>query len=434
MSNYSIRAEGLSKDYLIHHAQTQLNNAQYRTLRDQIAGVASGILRGFGTLGGSGMTHSTLHAINDVSFDITHGEVVGIIGRNGAGKSTLLKVLSRITAPTRGRATIYGRMASLLEVGTGFHPELSGRENVYLNGAILGMHKHEIDRKFDEIVAFAEVEKFLDTPVKFYSSGMYVRLAFAVAAHLEPDILIIDEVLAVGDARFQRKCLNKMQDVGAQGRTVLFVSHSMSAIMRMCQRTILLDSGKVLADGPSDQVVSDYLSGGSSSTAERIWDDPAQSPGAEVARLRAARICGPDGNVSESIDIRQPVSLEMEYDVLRDGFVLMPNMHLYNDQGTHLFTTIDVDPEWRHRQRPAGRWVSRAQIPGNLLAEGTHFVNVSMITNDPVIPQFHEREAVAFQVYDTMDGDSARGDYGSQMGGVVRPMLKWENRRISTKL
>ncbi len=257
-----------------------------------------------------------------MSFEVRAGEVVGIIGRNGAGKSTLLKILSRITEPTEGIAEIRGRVSSLLEVGVGFHAELTGRENVYLNGAILGMRKAEIDRKFDEIVAFAEVERFIDTPVKHYSSGMHMRLAFAVAAHLEPEILIVDEVLAVGDANFQKKCLNKMEDVGHQGRTVLFVSHNMTAVTRLCQRVILLGEGRVIEDGPSAHVVGAYLQTGLGTTAAREWErnDPNR-PAGEVAGLLGVRIRTESGALADAVDIRRPVRVEMEWDVFEPGYV-----------------------------------------------------------------------------------------------------------------
>src|SRR6266480_6383227 len=276
MSDIAIRVENLGKMFRIGG-----KSERYKTFRDTLAGF-------FRKTGARRQAKDEpFWALKDVSFEIKRGEVVGVIGRNGAGKSTLLKVLSRITEPTKGSAEIHGRVGSLLEVGTGFHPELTGRENVYLNGAILGMHRSEIEKKFDEIVAFAEVEKFIDTPVKHYSSGMYLRLAFAVAAHLEPEILLVDEVLAVGDARFQRKCLDKMQDVGKQGHTVLFVSHNMPAITRLCPRTILLDQGRVLSDGPSHQVASEYLSGGMGTTAVRQWPEMSKAPGNEIVRLCA---------------------------------------------------------------------------------------------------------------------------------------------------
>jgi lipopolysaccharide transport system ATP-binding protein len=375
---------------------------------------------------------NVLWALNDVSFEIMRGETVGIIGRNGAGKSTLLKVLSKITHPTRGRIEIRGKIASLLEVGTGFHQELTGRENVYLNATVLGMRKCEVDRKFDEIVEFSGVEKFLDTPVKRYSSGMRVRLAFAVAAHLEPEILIVDEVLAVGDAAFQRKCLNKMQDVGQGGRTVLFVSHNMAAVTRLCERGILLDEGKIMADGGIHDVVSAYMSSGTGTLAAREWTDPAKAPGGEIARLRAVRIISRDGRVSEAVDIRGRIGLQMEYDVLKPGYDLLPHYYVHNDEGIVAFKTIDQDPEWRSKPRPEGHYVSTAWIPGNFMAEGSHFVSCGLITLNPNIPQFIERHAVTFQVVDTVEGDSARGDWAGTIAGVVRPLLDWETCYMPT--
>ena len=372
-------------------------------------------------------------ALRDISFEVARGEVVGIIGRNGAGKSTLLKILCRIADPTSGHAEIRGRVSSLLEVGTGFHQELTGRENVYLNGTILGMTKREVDAKFDEIVDFSGVEKFIHTPVKRYSSGMKVRLAFSVAAHLEPEILMIDEVLAVGDATFQKKCLNKMEEVGQQGRTVLFVSHSMPAITRLCQRAILLDEGKVMEDGPSHQVVSAYLTSGTGTTAVREWHDPANAPGSDVARLRAVRVRTADGRISESVDIRRPVDIEMEYEVLKPGHVLLPHYEVHNEDGVLVFVTFDLDPSWRRRPRPVGRYISTARIPGNFLSEGTLFFDAWVITMDPIIVQFAERDAVAFQVIDSLDGDSARGDYAETMEGAVRPILQWTTQLMSDK-
>ncbi len=421
----AVRAEQLGKAY-----QIGVGGAKYSTLRDQIAGAVRAPFRRLAGLARGRPAEArprseTIWALRDVSFEIGHGETVGIIGRNGAGKSTLLKVLSRITEPTRGRATIFGRVGSLLEVGTGFHPELTGRENIFLNGAILGMRRAEIVRKFDEIVAFAEIEKFIDTPVKFYSSGMYVRLAFAVAAHLEPEILIVDEVLAVGDVRFQKKCLNKMQDVGQDGRTVLFVSHSMSAITRLCQRAILLDQGTVVADGPAHTVAGAYLSAGQGTTAERTWS-PEEAPGGPIARMLGVRARNHLGEVSDVMDIRRPVMIEIEYEVLVPGRLLLPHFHVYNEEGVRVFVTLDVDPAWRQRPRPAGRYVSRATIPGNLLAEGTFFLNPIVLALSPNEEQFSMPDAIAFQVVDTHEGDSARGDWTGRLHGVMRPLLKWE--------
>ncbi len=427
MSDIAIRADNLGKQYHIGGPQKR-----YETLRDTLADGfmapfrrAGKLLRGQAT--GAAELDETIWALKNVSFEIKRGEVVGIIGRNGAGKSTLLKILSRITEPTEGYADICGRVGSLLEVGTGFHDELTGRENICLNGAILGMMRAEIDRKFDEIVAFAEVEKFIDTPVKHYSSGMRLRLGFAVAAHLEPENLLVDEVLAVGDASFQRKCLNKMQDVGQQGRTVIFVSHNMPAITRLCARTILLDDGKVLEDGLSHKVVSAYLSSGLGTTAAREWPNLAKAPGDDVVRLRAARVRTEDGQIAEAVDIRKPVGLEMEYEVLQPGHMLLPYYHVFNQEGVKVFSAVDLDPDWRGRHRLAGRYTSTAWIPGNLLAEGMLFVAPAVRTPERKW-RLYESDAVAFQVIDSLDGDSARGDFSGYMTGAVRPLLRWETR------
>ncbi len=364
-------------------------------------------------------------ALKDISFEVKRGEVMGIIGRNGAGKSTLLKILCRITTPTRGHAEIKGRISSLLEVGTGFHPELSGRDNIYLNGTSLGMKRREIKDKFDEIVDFSGVEKFIDTPVKRYSSGMKVRLAFSVAAHLEPELLIIDEVLAVGDADFQKKCLTKMENVGEQGRTVLFVSHNMEAVTRLCNRAIFLDNGKVANEGPAHKIVSAYLNSNSGTSAAREWTDQKAAPAGPVARLRSVRVKTEDGQVADTCDIRLPIRLEMEYDVLKAGFILLPHFSVSNGYGQCVFITVDQDNKWRGQTRPIGRYTSTAWIPGNLLSEGKIYINCNCITLNPDEVQFIEKNAVSFQVIDTLDGNSARGDYSKDMAGVVRPLLKW---------
>ena len=414
-----IRAQDLAKQYRVGSA-----GPAYATLRDAITGAAAAPFKLLARAGRQSRAEF-VWALDGVNFDAQPGEVVGIIGRNGAGKSTLLKILSRITEPTRGRIELYGRVSSLLEVGTGFHPELNGRENVFLNGAILGMTRHEITSKFDEIVDFSGIEKFIDTPVKWYSSGMYLRLAFSVAAHLEPEILIVDEVLAVGDASFQRKCLNKMQTVSEQGRTVLFVSHDMTAVTRLCPRVILLDGGKVLRDGPAHEVVSTYLSSGLGTTAERVWNDAITAPGNDIARLRAVRVRTEDGRVTDAVDIRRPVAIEMEFEVLQSGHRLAPNFHVFNESGVNVFITKDLDQEWQDRSRPAGVYTSTAWIPGNFLAEGTLLVGAALSTLDPVIVHFFEREAVAFHVIDSLDGDSTRCNYAGRYPGVVRPALRW---------
>jgi lipopolysaccharide transport system ATP-binding protein len=422
MPDTAIQVKNLSKQYRIGASQ-----AQYRTIRESISDALVGPFSRLRNSkpGNRDASPDTIWALKDVSFEAKHGEAIGIVGPNGAGKSTLLKILSRITEPTAGRVEIRGRVGSLLEVGTGFHPELTGRENIYLNGAILGMKRAEIERKFDEIVAFSEIEKFLDTPVKRYSSGMYVRLAFAVAAHLEPEILLVDEVLAVGDAAFQRKCLGKMEDVSAQGRTVLFVSHNMPAVTALCSRAILLQHGTVTLDGPSHEVVGRYLSDGRDIMAEKIWPQLGEAPGNEIVRLRAARVRTEEGQISEYFDIRRSVGVEIEYDVLQSGHVLVPNYHFFTETGILAFVAIDQDPTWKRQPRPKGRFTSTAWVPANFLAEGKMVVGVAVSTLKPKHIHFFEQAALAFQVVDRLDSETARGDYTGRMPGVVRPLLRW---------
>ena len=420
-----IKVEGVSKQYRIGTSR-----ASYETLSDALV---SRIKAPFKRRAKGQAREQTIWALKDVSFEVKPGEVLGIVGPNGAGKSTLLKILSRVTEPTTGRIELYGKCGSLLEVGTGFHPELTGRENIFLNGAILGMGRREIVRKFDEIVSFADVERFIDTPVKHFSSGMYLRLAFAVAAHLDPEILIVDEVLAVGDARFQRKCLDKMQDVGAQGRTVLFVSHSMPAITQLCPRAILIDHGTVMMDGPAHAVVNSYLEIGVGTSAIREWKDTSSRPGNEVVRLCAVRVRNQEGEISDAVDIRKPVAIEIEYEVIESGHVLAPNFTVHNEDGIFVFGANDLNPQWRTTPRPAGRYVSTAWIPGNFLAEGVLFVGAAVSTMNPVIVHFYKRDVVAFRVIDTLEGGSARGEYGGPVPGVVRPALQWETETISDR-
>ena len=404
-----INAENLSKKYT-------LGSRQPYSLREMLTGLFDR----------ADDSNRVLWALRDVSFSVNEGETLGLIGHNGAGKSTLLKILSRITKPSSGTASIRGRVGSLLEVGTGFHSELSGRENIYLNGAILGMGRAEIEKKFDEIVAFSEIETFLDTPVKHYSTGMYMRLAFSVAAHLDPEVLIVDEVLAVGDVGFQRKCLRKMRDVGESGRTVIFVSHDMQSITRLCKRVIWLKDGELRSDGEARHIVGEYLHEQSQTGAEKIWDDPESAPGNEVVKLRAARVRTDAGEISSAIDIRHDVSIELEYEVLQAGKVIIPSIQLNNEQGSCIFISHDWSAEWRHTERKVGIYKSTVSVPGNLLSEGTIFVTAGAATHQPHQVHFNERDAVTFNVIDSPDGDAARGDFAGPMPGAVRPMLSWK--------
>jgi lipopolysaccharide transport system ATP-binding protein len=414
MTEIAIRAKGLGKLYTI--GQRERENALRNVLGPILRAPWKLLKRA---------PKETFWALKDVGLEVKHGEVLGLIGRNGAGKTTLLKILSRITRPTKGWAEMYGRVGSLLEVGTGFHPELSGRDNTYLSGAILGMTKREISRKFDEIVAFAEIEKFIDTQVKHYSSGMYVRLAFAVAAHLEPEILLVDEVLAVGDIAFQKKCLGKMGDVAKEGRTIIFVSHNVTAITRLCNRCVLMQAGAVIADGDTHEVVTAYLRSEMNTSARRQWT-AEEAPGNSIVRLREVRVRTEEGRIGEAFDIRRPIGIDVFFEVLEDGKVMAPNIHIFNGEGVTLFVSIDEDEDWLRRPRPSGHYISTCWIPGNFLAEGSLVADVAITTFAPFDVHFHERSVVGFEVIDSLDGDSVRGDYAGHLPGVVRPSLEWE--------
>jgi lipopolysaccharide transport system ATP-binding protein len=378
----------------------------------------------------------TFWALRDVDLEIKQGEVVGVIGRNGAGKSTLLKILSRITEPTRGRVELYGRVGSLLEVGTGFHPELTGRENIYLNGAILGMNRAEINSKFDEIVAFAEIDDFLDTPVKRYSSGMHMRLAFAVAAHLEPEILLIDEVLAVGDANFQKKCLGKMSEVAEHGRTVMFVSHNMTAINQLCPRTILLADGQISKNGKTSDVVPAYLQmGGASSGGEWVWEDPSRAPGNEKVRLHAIRVLS-QGSVRSEVNIDQDVTIEVEFWNYQQGARnLCVNIYLLDGMGTVVLSTGNTPGAnslrevWFHEQHPAGLFKARCTLPANFLNEGHYYVTVYVVTLGPLEIEVNAPQAISFHVFDTGVMRTPGGGMG-KWAGVVRVRLPWETELV----
>ncbi len=419
MTETAIRVEGLGKRYRI--GAPVMN---YHTLRETFVDAVRAPLRKIRGSAEDGSLNS-IWALKDISFEVKQGQVLGIIGRNGAGKSTLLKILSRVTDPTEGLGEIHGRVGSLLEVGTGFHPELTGRENIFLNGAILGMRRSEIERNFDEIVEFAEVGQFIDTPVKRYSSGMYLRLAFAVAAHLEPEILVVDEVLAVGDAEFQRKCLGKMSDVAQQGRTVLFVSHNMSAILRLTQETIVIEKGRLGLRAPTAQAVDHYLSQGYSQEGQRIWEADEVPADAEPFFPVAVRLLNRHGKVVDTIRSVEPCTVEMEYELHAPITGLRIGVYLLSTRGEYIFTSFDTDEAERFEQmgsRPAGRYVSRCTIPADFLNEGRFVIGVNA-SSYRVRRYFQDEKALTF----TVDAIGAPGmQWPEPRMGAVRPRLDWQ--------
>ncbi len=428
MNDTAIKVKGLSKRYRIG-AQQQA----YRTLRERLNSAALAPFRRAKSIlsrNDNGNSKSRVResrserfwALKDVSFEVKTGEVVGIIGRNGAGKSTLLKILSRITEPTEGYADIHGHIASLLEVGTGFHPELTGRENIHLNGSILGLKRAEIRKKFDEIVAFAEVEKFIDTPVKYYSSGMYVRLAFAVAAHLDPEILLVDEVLSVGDAAFQKKCLGKMSQVSKEGRTILFVSHHMPSIASLCSRAVLLDAGQIVRTGETREVVADYLSTHVAKTGTATWDLD-NAPGDETARIRKIEIRDPGGTPTDSLWMGDTIGLLMEFTVLKPGLRVNPVFSVKDPSGLVVFSSANYEePSWGIHCYDQGRVRTVCEVPAHILNEGKYLVD-AMLVQEGRFVKAHSENAVGFTVYDDA---STRGDYLGEWRGVVRPRCGWQ--------
>ena len=424
MSEPVIRVENLSKKYIIGHKKQE----KYTTLRDMVANGAKSVVQ---TMMNARTQVSNAQeefwALKDVSFEINQGDRVGIIGHNGAGKSTLLKILSRITEPTKGKINIRGRVASLLEVGTGFHPELTGRENIFLNGAILGMSKIEIKRKFDEIVAFAEVEKFLDTPVKRYSSGMYVRLAFAVAAHLEPEILIVDEVLAVGDSAFQKKCLSKMDNVAQEGRTVIFVSHNMQAIQSLCKTALHLRSGKIINRGESKLVVNNYLADFNKTKSEMIWSEE-NAPGNEEAKLTAIKVYSESNNSESGIySSKEDLFVNLELIINKIDSALCIGFDLINSEGTVLLRSYQTDLD-------SDRWIPLiigknnfiCKIPASFLNSGIYYVcprigihNLYWIVNLDAVIQFEI-------VLDHGISPLWNSLNGKNRPGVIAPILAWK--------
>jgi lipopolysaccharide transport system ATP-binding protein len=413
MGNWAIRTEDLGKRYRLGEMTT------YNSLREQLTNLAKAPFRRFD--GGSGRDQSDkfLWALKDVSFTLEKGEALGIIGRNGAGKSTLLKLLSRITSPTEGWAEMRGRVSALLEVGTGFHPELTGRENIYLNGAILGMKRLEIDAKFDEIVAFAEVERFLDTPIKRYSSGMFVRLAFSVAAHLEPEILVVDEVLAVGDAKFQKKCLGRMGDVSREGRTVLFVSHNMSTIAALCKKGILLEQGRLVEIGPMDQVIQKYLSAGEKQLAESVFPSNPAKP----AQVRLMRIENEAGEPGTEFDCHKPVRLRIDVEAHQDvrGTVIVL---LSTSQGVRLFHSVCANHFKAYSEFSKTRISTFfATVPGSILSAGQYQFRSWVVPGN--IGVFDVADSPSFQLLDISSKESFFGNR-KHSGNHLQDFISWE--------
>jgi lipopolysaccharide transport system ATP-binding protein len=418
MSETVIRVENLSKKYIIGHQKQE----RYTALRDVLANQVKSIGQIFSRNSDkTDPAHEEFWALKDVSFEIKQGDRVGIIGRNGAGKSTLLKILSRITEPTEGRISINGRVASLLEVGTGFHPELTGRENIYLNGAILGMDRVEIKRKFDEIVAFAEVEKFLDTPVKRYSSGMYVRLAFAVAAHLEPEILIVDEVLAVGDSQFQKKCLGKMEDVSKEGRTVLFVSHNMVALTKLCQRAIWLINGTINSEGKAEEIASRYLNDSAESSGEITL----------LQQLEEHRFCfqkvflvNSQEFVSSTFDLRESIKVCIRYKIIQIIPDLEISLKVINAFGISIFKTDRSS--YFSKSLKEGEYVSEIEIPSLFLCPDVYTITIASYVDKIEIIAIHEN-LLSFEV---VEMGSKMSIYQGQNIGVVLVDLPWKETLI----
>lgn len=371
-------------------------------------------------------TSEYVWALKDINFEVKRGEILGIIGKNGAGKSTLLKILSKVTAPSTGIIKSKGRIASLLEVGTGFHPEMTGKENIYLNGAILGMTKKEITEKFDEIVEFSGCERYIDTPVKRYSSGMKVRLAFAVAAFLEPDILVVDEVLAVGDAEFQKKAIGKMQDISnTDGRTVLFVSHNMSAVQSLCTSGILIEDGSIFFSGPISEVINTYLKN-RNQLASVSWSG-SNCPKANFIELREAKVLNIKHEISLNHLISEQIELEFTHLITKENELFVSSVNVFNDHGIHIFSSHDVFAPTLKTPLDLGEYKRSVIIPGNLLTDGSYSCSYAIMRYNPFTVEFHQMEVLAFNIIDEVGDHTARGsNYKHGIPGLIRPLLKWK--------
>lgn len=425
MTQVALAVEGVSKSFRVGAVRKREDTLLTQVFTDS----TQALRRLWGKPSDEGSQQALHWALRDVNLAVAEGEVVSVIGHNGSGKSTLLKILSRITAPTTGQVSVRGRLASLLEVGTGFHPDLSGRDNVYLNAAILGMKREETRRCFDAIVDFSGVAAFIDTPVKNYSSGMKVRLGFAVAAHLEPDVLLIDEVLAVGDAAFQQRCLNRIEAFGTSGRTILYVSHHLPSVARLSKRTVVLDQGRVLFDGPTLTAIQKYEAQIGGYHSRREWE-VAAAPGDDTARLLSLSLTSNGTPVAGPIDVRQPIELTLRYEVLRGGQSIMPSLHLFDFSGTPVLSAIDTDPEWHALPRATGVYETRAVFPGNFFNEGSFQLATSVCTMEPFRCHAYVQNALAFSFYDPILGSSSRGQFRGDLNGYLRPLLDWQTSRL----
>ncbi len=428
MSNTAIKVENLSKAYQLGQIGTGTISRDLERWYARMRGKEDPFLRiGESNNQNTRSTSDVVWSLKDINFEIEQGDAVGIIGRNGAGKSTLLKILSKVTAPTAGKISGKGRIASLLEVGTGFHPELSGRENIFLNGAILGMRKKEIQRKLEEIVDFAGIERYLDTPVKRYSSGMYVRLAFAVAAHLESEILIVDEVLAVGDAEFQKKCLGKMGEVSkGEGRTVLFVSHNMRSIEGLCNNSILLNNGRVEMIGKTNGVLKKYETANFNINYYIDWPGNT-GPGNDIVKLQSIKVIDENSNINGEFDVTDKIGIEIKYQVLEPDHNLWHGINFYDELENNIFDSHNVSSELYNKLHPTGTFRTTAWIPGNFLNEGKIRIGVGIFNHQKHEIHLHEKNIVAFNIIDKLKTDTvtARGLTTGKFAGLLRPLLNW---------
>jgi len=409
----AIQIDGIAKEYILGQREQQ------KTFREELISRFRAPIDRFRRLKGDVSEGERFWALKNISFDVEPGEVVGIIGHNGAGKSTLLKILSRITEPTEGRALICGRLSSLLEVGTGFHPELTGRENIYLNGAILGMGRKEIDKKLEEIIAFAEVERFIDTPVKRYSSGMQVRLAFSVAAHLEPEILLVDEVLAVGDAAFQSKCMGKMEGSASSGHTILFVSHNMASVRNLCSRGILISKGEIVFDGAIEDTIGMYLKDGASEQAMVSWSGE-EAPSSDEAQLRRVFIANTEGDPAGVLTTIDPFDVVVEYEIRVETPGMRLGFCMRNEQGVVICGSTDFDA-LEQTERTPGIYQSRCHFPGNILASGRYSLFFAVDRPPYLAMIFSTPYCLSF---DVVDMDSHGANY-RRLPGVIKPPLDW---------